>query len=282
MNLENEIILYEYDDALQLEVRLENESLWLTQIQISNLFATDRSSITKHIQTIYRTKELDKESTCAKIAQVQKEGDRQVKRNITYYNLDMIISLGYRVNSIRGTQFRIWANNILKEYLLRGYTANQRFERIEKRLDDHDQKFDLIIKTSLPPVHGIFFDGQIYDAYSFIAKLVRSAKKSIVLIDNYIDETVLTLFTKRSKNVSVKIYTSKINSQLQLDLAKFNAQYEPVEIKLFSRSHDRFLIVDEEIVYHIGASLKDLGKKWFAFSKMTLEATEILRKISDL
>ena len=282
MSEQNEIILYEYDDTLQLEVRLENETLWLTQAQISDLFSTDRSSVTKHIQNIYATNELNKESTCAKIAQVQKEGKRHVKRSIIYYNLDMIISLGYRVNSIRGTQFRIWANKILKEYLLRGYVANQRFEHIERRLDDHDQKFELILKTSLPPTHGIFFDGQIYDAYNFVSKVIRSAKKSIILIDNYIDETVLTHFTKRSKNVTVNIYTSKISSRLQLDINKFNSQYAPLEIKQFSKSHDRFLIIDEETIYHIGASLKDLGKKWFAFSKMSLEATEILTKLRDL
>ncbi|MDO5523969.1 MAG: RhuM family protein [Bacteroidia bacterium] len=281
MSFNSEIILYESDDILQLEVYIRDETVWLTQAQRSELFVTDRTSITKHIRNIYNSRELDEDSTCAKIAQVQTEGSRSVTRLITYYNLDMIISLGYRVNSMRGTQFRIWANRVLKDYLLRGYAVNQRFERIEQRLYDHDQKFDLLIKTSLPPLHGIFFDGQIFDAYKFVSDLIKSADKEIILVDNYIDENVLLMLSKRKKNVSATIFTVKISNQLQLDIKKFNAQYPPIEVKNFSKSHDRFLILDTKEVYHIGASLKDLAKKWFAFSKIDIDAVDMLRKLNS-
>ena len=182
---------------------------------------------------------------------------------------------------MRGTQFRIWANNVLKEYLLKGYVLHHRIDRIEKKIVEHDQKFDLLIKTHLPPQEGIFYDGQIFDAYKFTADLVKSAKKSIVLIDNYVDESVLMLLSKRTKKVKATIFTANISKQLQLDLEKFNMQYEPIEIKIFTKSHDRFLIIDQETVYHIGASLKDLAKKWFAFSKIKLNAIEMIRKIEN-
>ena len=279
MTDQGEIILYQSEDSTQLEVRIENETVWLTQAQISDLFKTERSSITKHLRNIYRTKELDELSTCAKIAQVQIEGIRKVTRQVVYYNLDVIISLGYRVNSLRGTQFRIWANNVLKEYLMKGYVLNHRIERIERKISEHDQKFDLLIKTTLPPHEGIFYDGQIFDAYKFAADLVKSAKKSIVLIDNYVDESVLMLLSKRTKGVTATIYTAKVSNQLQLDLDKFNTQYDPIEIKIFTRSHDRFLIIDREAVYHIGASLKDLAKKWFAFSRIEIDGNEMIMKL---
>jgi len=279
MKNQGEIILYHSEDSTKIEVRVEDETVWLTQTQMADLFKTDRSSITKHLRNIYNTKELDELSTCAKIAQVQIEGLRKVTRQIVYYNLDMIISLGYRINSHRGTQFRIWANNVLKEYLMKGYVLHQRVDRIEKKILEHDQKFDLLIKTSLPLQEGIFYDGQIFDAYKFTADLVKSAKKSIVLIDNYVDESVLMLLSKRMKGVNTTIFTANISNQLQLDLSKFNKQYEPIEIKLFTKSHDRFLIIDQETVYHIGASLKDLAKKWFAFSKIELNAKEMILKL---
>ena len=218
-------------------------------------------------------------STVAKNATVQNEGGKEVLRQIEFYNLDVIISVGYRVKSKRGTQFRIWANSILKEYLMKGYVLNSRIDRIEKKIFEHDQKFDLLIKTSLPPNEGIFYDGQIFDAWKFAADLVKSAHKSIVLIDNYIDDSVLHLLAKRNKGVEVKIFTSKISPELKKDIEKFNAQYEPVEVRIFSKSHDRFLIIDNETVYHIGASLKDLAKKWFAFSKIELDATEMINKL---
>ena len=246
---------------------------------MAELFQRDKSTISRHVKNIFSEGELQRESTVANFATVQTEGDRQVERTIDYYNLDVIISVGYRVKSQRGTQFRIWANRILKDYLLRGYAANQRFERIEQRLHDHDQKFDLLLKTSLPPLHGIFFDGQIFDAHKFVSDLVKSAEKEIVLIDNYIDESVLFLLSKRQKDVSATVFTAKISKQLQLDIEKFNAQYAPIDVKIFTKSHDRFLILDNKTVYHIGASLKDLGKKWFAFSLIKLNANEIIQKL---
>lgn len=204
-----------------------------------------------------------------------------------YYNLDMIISVGYRVSSKRGVQFRQWANRILKEYLLKGYSINQRVDLFEHRIDQklmvHDRKLeeltskvDFFVRTSLPPVEGIFFDGQIFDAYKFAIDLIKSASQSIVLIDNYVDESVLLMLSKRDSKVSATIYTHKINTRLQLDLEKYNAQYPSINIRTFKNSHDRFLIVDDIEVYHIGASLKDLGKKLFAFSKMDIPAATLL------
>jgi hypothetical protein len=187
--------------------------------------------------------------------------------------------VGYRVKSQRGTQFRIWANRVLKDYLLKGYAINHRIEKIEKKLFEHDQKFDLLIKTNLLPNEGIFYDGQIFDAHKFVSDIIKSATKSVVLIDNYVDESVLTLLSKRNSGVMAKIYTASVSKQLKLDIKQYNAQYPTIEVNTFSKSHDRFLIIDTEIVYHIGASLKDLGRKWFAFSKMELNATEILSKI---
>ena len=277
MNAQSEIVVYQPDETFQIEVRLEDETVWLTLNQISNLFDRDKSVISRHIQNIFKEKELNKVSVVAKNATTATDGKTY---QVEYYNLDVIISVGYRVKSQRGTQFRIWANQIIKDYLLRGYTFNQRFERIEQRLNEHDKKFDLIIKTSLPPLHGIFFDGQIFDAHKFASDLIKSAKESIVLIDNYIDESVLFLLSKRKEDVSAKIFTAKISKQIQLDIDKFNKQYPPIEVNIFTKSHDRFLIIDNEKVYHIGASLKDLGKKWFAFSIIELDAIEIINKLT--
>jgi len=281
MNNQGEIILYQSEDSTPIEVRIENENVWLTLNQISELFDRDKSVISRHIKKVFEEQELDYLSTVAKNATVQNEGGKEVLRQIEFYNLDVIISVGYRVKSKRGTQFRIWANSVLKEFLMKGYVLNQRVDRIEKKLLEHDQKFDFLIKTSLPPHEGIFYDGQIFDAYKFVSDLVKSAKNSIVLIDNYIDESVFTLLSKCAKGVSITIYTINISKQLNLDLQRFNAQYPPIEVKIFTKSHDRFLIIDREIVYHIGASLKDLGKKWFAFSKIALDAKEIIAKCKD-
>jgi len=195
----------------------------------------------------------------------------------------MIISVGYRVKSQRGIQFRIWANKVLKEYLLKGHVVNHRIERIEndvfylkRKVDD----IDFLINTNLPPNEGIFYDGQIFDAYQFVSDIVKSATKSIILIDNYIDESVLTLLSKRKNSVEATIYTAAISAQFKLDLKKFNAQYPTINVKTFTKSHDRFLIIDNATVYHIGASLKDLGKKWFAFSKIELDASEMIKKLN--
>ncbi|MDD6003718.1 MAG: RhuM family protein [Bacteroidales bacterium] len=278
MTENNEIVLYQPDETIKLEVRLENETVWLTQQQMAELFVTTPQNITMHIRNIYKEGELITESTCKDFLQVRKEGNRNVKRLQKIYNLDVIISVGYRVKSFRGTQFRQWALRILKEYLLKGYSVNQRLERLEQRVTQTENKIDFFVKTSLPPVEGIFYDGQIFDAYKFANDLILSAKQRIILIDNYIDDSVLQMLDKRQQNVSATIYTKDISSQLQLDVQRHNAQYAPIAIHQFVNSHDRFFIIDDT-VYHIGASIKDLGKKWFAFCKMGISAVEILNRI---
>lgn len=282
---QGEIVIYKAFDSteFQIEVRVENETIWLTQAQIVSLFSSSKANVSEHIKNIYLSKELEPVATVRKFRTIQTEGNRKVSRNIDHYNLDMIISIGYRVNSIRGTQFRIWANKVLKEYLLKGYVVNHRIEKIEKEvysLNKRVAEFEFQIKTNLPPSEGIFFDGQIFDAYLFVSDLIKSATSSIVLIDNYVDESVLLLLSKRNPSVETTIYTASIPAQLKLDLKKFNAQYPKVEVKTFTKSHDRFLIIDNTVVYHIGASLKDLGKKWFAFSKIELDPSDILNKLN--
>jgi hypothetical protein len=274
-----EVIVYQPDSTSEmLEVRVEDETVWLTQAQMSDLFQTTRNNITLHILNIFKEKELEKSSVCKDFLLTAKDGK---KYKTKFYSLDVIISVGYRVKSLRGTQFRIWANKVIKDYLLKGYAINKRIENIEKKLVEHDQKFDLLIKTNLPPNEGIFYDGQIFDAYHFIADLIKSAGSSIVLIDNYVDESVLILFSKRKPRIKATIYTSLISSQLKLDIERFNAQYPEIYVKTFQNSHDRFLIIDHRTVYHIGASLKDLGKKWFAFSKINLDAKEMISKLDS-
>lgn len=279
MKNQGEIIVYQPEKTLQLEVRMENETVWLTQAQMAELFETTPQNITLHIKNIYIEQELIADSTCKDFLQVREEGSRMIKRMQKFYNLDVNISVGYRVKSKRGTQFRIWANKILKDYLLKGYSINKRIENIEAKIIEHDQKIDFFVKTSLPPVEGVFYDGQLFDAYKFVADLIRTATTSLILIDNYIDDTVLTLFTKRIPGVTVTIYTAQLSKQLSLDLLRHNSQYEPIDIRQFHQSHDRFLIIDERELYHIGASLKDLGKKWFAFSKIQLDIQELLRHL---
>ena len=283
MKDKGEIIVYQSDTTLQLEVRMEDETVWLTQAQMVELFQSSKANISEHIKNIYESSELLADSTVRKFRTVRLEGGRKIARNLDYYNLDVIISVGYRVNTKCGIRFRQWATNVIKSYLLKGYTINQRIELIEQRMNskfsEYDEKFDFFIKTSLPPVEGVFYDGQLFDAYKFVADLIRTATKSLILIDNYIDDTVLTLFTKRIPGVSVTIYTAQISKQLSLDLQRHNSQYESIDIRQFKQSHDRFLIIDDRELYHIGASLKDLGKKWFAFSKMQLDIKEVLKHL---
>ena len=264
MEKQGEIILYQPDEAVRLEVRLEDETVWLTQAQIAELFQRDRTVITKHINNVFKEKELEEKSNVHFLHIAN--SDKPVK----FFSLDVIISVGYRVKSVRGTQFRQWANKILKEYLLKGYSINQRlndmeyrmnnrFFQIEKTIAEHDAKIDFFVRTSLPPVEGIFFDGQIFDAYKFATDLIKSAKCSLVLIDNYVDESVLLMLSKRNSGVSATIYTQNKRTA-----------------RTYKSSHDRFLIIDNTEVYHIGASLKDLGKKMFAFSKLELPAHTII------
>lgn len=270
--MKSEIILYQPDDAVRLEVKVENETVWLTQAQMAELFDTTRNNITLHIGNIFKENELEQKSVSKDYLLTASDG-KQYRTKI--YSLDVIISVGYRVKSIRGTQFRIWANKILKDYLLKGYAINKRIEQLEQRVSKTEEKIDFFVRTSLPPVEGLFFDGQIFDAYTFATDLIKTAKQSIVLIDNYINESVLMMLSKRNQDVSATIYTSRISKQLQLDIQKHNEQYSSIEVLKYTKAHDRFLIIDTE-VYHIGASLKDLGKKLFAFSKMAISAETIL------
>ena len=271
---EGEIVLYQPDEVVKLEVRLEDETVWLNRLQLAELFARDVKTIGKHISNALK-EELAGVATVAKFATVQKEGDRTVIRQVEHYNLDVILSVGYRVKSQRGVEFRRWANQVLKDYLLKGYAVNSRIERLEQRMTRNEEKIDFFVRTSLPPVEGVFCDGQLFDAYKFAADLIKSARRSLVLIDNYVDETVLTLLSKRAGGVTATIYTAKITPQLQLDLDRHNDQYPPVNIHTCSKCHDRFLIIDNRNVYHIGASLKDLGRKMFAFSRLTVPVETI-------
>lgn len=272
---QGEIILYQPDELVKLEVRLEDETVWLNRQQLAELFGRDIKTIGKHINNALN-EELSDIPTVAKFATVGIEGGRTVTRQVEYYNLDMILSVGYRVKSKRGVEFRKWSNRVLKDYLLKGYAINQRIEQLERTVATHGEKIDFFVRTSLPPVEGIFFNGQIFDAYTFATNLIKSATRSIVLIDNYIDEDVLLMLSKRSAGVTATIYTKQITPQLQLDLNRHNNQYPRIIIRTYRQAHDRFIIIDNNDVYHIGASLKDLGKKLFAFSKMDIPATTIL------
>jgi hypothetical protein len=284
--MKNEIILYQPNDLTDhIEVRIDNEkdTIWLTQKQMGILFEKDTDTIGLHLKNIFAEQELDEVSTSELFSVVQKEGNRNVKRNLNYYNLDAILSVGYRVNSKRGTQFRIWANRVLKDYLLKGYTINTRMNRLEDNFESLKNKVDQIdlqINTQLIPTQGIFFDGQVFDAYELTSRIIRSAKKNIVLIDNYIDESTFTHLSKKQNGVSVIILSKSTTNQLQLDMKKANEQYGGFELKPFNKSHDRFLILDHNEVYHLGASLKDLGKKWFAFSKLDKLFVDSILKLS--
>ncbi|MGM9763468.1 MAG: virulence RhuM family protein [Candidatus Cryptobacteroides sp.] len=287
MDEKGEIIVYQPDELVKLEVRLEDETVWLSIDGMSQLFGRDNSVIGKHIRNIFKEGELVKNSVSAKFAYTASDGKTY---QVDYYNLDVIISVGYRVKSIRGTQFRQWANKVLKEYLMKGYSVNQsrsdfesltgmQLARHEKQIEYLTDKVEFFVRTSLPPVEGVFYNGQIFDAYKFASDLIKSAKKSLILIDNYVDESVLLMLSKRGDGVSATVYTQKTDKALRLDLERHNAQYPKIELLPCSNFHDRFLIVDNETVYHIGASLKDLGKKLFAFSKLSIAPSVITAQL---
>ncbi len=286
MEQQGEIILYQPDESVRMEVRIEDETVWLTQAQIAELFETKRQAITKHLKNIFQSGELNENSVCSILELTASDGKSYKTKT---YNLDAIISVGYRVNSKNATLFRRWASQVLKDYLLKGHVINQRISNLEQRVDAKflsydmqltrlNEKVDFFVRTSLPPVEGIFFDEQIFDAYAFATNLIKSAKNSLILIDNYIDENTLLMLSKRTTGVDATIYTQRITPQLQLDLTRHNNQYPPINIRTYRQAHDRFLIIDRSDVYHIGASLKDLGKKLFAFSKMDIPAS-ILTKL---
>ncbi|MBR2168420.1 MAG: virulence RhuM family protein [Paludibacteraceae bacterium] len=280
--MKDEIVLYRPNEQFQLEVQLKDETVWLTQQQIADLFGVKQPAVSKHLSNIFREGELDKNSVHSILEYTAADGKVY---STQFYNLDAILSVGYRVNSKNATLFRRWANQVLKDYMLRGYAVNQRLQNIEdqlasqqKQLAQHQEQIDFFVRTSLPPVEGIFYDGQIFDAYTFINDRIREAKKRIVLIDNYVDDSVLTMLDKRHENVEAIVYTKNISRQLSLDFEKHNAQYSPIEVKQFDRAHDRFLCIDDT-VYLIGASLKDLGKKWFGFVKLEQPTDELLSKM---
>lgn len=282
--MKDEIVLYQPNETIQLEVHLKDETVWLTQQQIADLFGVKQPAISKHIANIYKSGELEEDGTYSILEYMGNDGKQLYTAKA--YNLDMILSVGYRVNSTNATRFRQWANRVLKDYLLRGYAFNQRLANIEHEMNEqrailasHEEKIDFFVRTSLPPVEGIFYDGEIYEAYSFVSDLIRSAKTRIVLIDNYIDDRVLTMLDKRNDGVKATIYTKNFTKQLSLDIEQHNKQFAPIDVEPFNLSHDRFMLIDD-VVYHIGASLKDLGKAWFAFTKMNdLSANELLGRI---
>ncbi len=287
--MKNEIVLYQSDElASRIEVRIESDTVWLNRQQLAALFGRDIKTIGKHIGNVFSEGELDKGVVVANFATTTQHGAIKGKTqtlSVEHYNLDVIISVGYRVKSKQGTQFRIWANNVLKDYLLKGYVLNQRMNRIETVVDnlaDKVKEIDLQLKTNMIPTQGVFFEGQVFDAYQLASKIIRSATKSIVLIDNYIDETTLIHLSKKGKDVKVMLLTKNAGKQLALDVEKANQQYGNFTLKHFTKSHDRFLIVDEVEIYHLGASLKDLGKRWFAFSKLDKNSVEsILKSVSE-
>lgn len=286
-SLQGELVIYQADDV-KIEVVLNEDMVWLSQSQIVQLFQSSKANISEHIKSIYHQNELDKDSTIRNFRTVRIEGNREVLRNITYYNLDVIISVGFRVNTKIGIHFRQWANNILKNNLLKGYSINQRIDYIENKFDtklyNHDvqlkeisEQINYFVQKSMPPVQGVFYGGEIFEAYKFMTGLIKIANESIIVIDNYIDESVLTMLDKRKDGVMASIYTDKISNQLKLDLERHNKQYSAIEIQTVKNIHDRFVIIDNEDVFHIGASLKDLGKKLFAFSKLNLPVDVLLK-----
>lgn len=279
-----EIVMYQPDETIRLEVRVEDETVWLNRQQMATLFGRDVKTIGKHVNNALH-EELANVPTVANFAIVQNEGSRMVTRNIEFYSIDMILSVGYRVKSEQGIKFRRWANEILKKYLLRGYVVNARIMALEQHVAEQDtqikdlkNKVDFFVRSSLPPVEGVFYDGQIFDAYAHIISLIKQAKTSIVLIDNYIDVDTLTMLSNRAANVSATIYTRHLSQQQQLDIQRHNQQYPPVNICTTQRNHDRFLIIDD-VVYLFGASLKDAGKKLFAYIKM--QETSALELLSN-
>ena len=283
-SIKGEIVMYQPDETIRLEVRMGEETVWLTQQQMAELFDKDRTVISRHIRNIYKEEELEKDITCAKFAHMGTDGDQTYE--YTAYNLDVIISVGYRVKSKRGTRFRQWANKVLKEYLLKGYVIDSRIMALEQHAAEQDtqikelkNKIDFFVRSSLPPVEGIFYDGQIFDAYARIINLIKQAKHSIVLIDNYINVDTLMMLSNRSSGVTATIYTRQLNQQQQLDLQRHNQQYPPIDIHTTQRNHDRFLIIDD-VVYLFGASLKDAGKKLFAYIKM--QETPAVNLLNDI
>ena len=285
----NEIVVYQPDETIRLDVRLENETVWLTQSQMGLLFGCTTRNVRIHLDNIYSCGELCTEATRKDFFLVRIEGVRQVKRTVTCYNLDAIISVGYRVNSILGVKFRQWATAVLKDYLLRGQAINQRLNQLEDKVDrrmakteadvvELKDKVDFFVQTSMPPVRGVFYNDQVFDASVFAARHILSAKKSIFLIDNWVDVVTLELLAKKAKGVTVEIVTSRRGNKISTsDIAKFNAQHGGLTVRTSKNFHDRFLIIDDKTLYLVGASLKDIGSKCFAFAKLDASSIPLLK-----
>ena len=284
---ENQIVVYQPNETVRLETRYAHESIWLTQLKIAELFGVQKAAISKHLKNIYSTGELSREATVSKMETVQNEGGRMVVREQEFYNLDVIIAVGYRVNSVMATQFRIWATQVLKTYLLKGYAVNTRLVQLEDKIDHRlakhedriatlEQKVDFFVQTQTPPLRGVFYNGQLWDARALVLSLVARAKRSLILIDNWANTAVLDLFTKKRKGVRLTIFTSEHYDRKHVphrkispaDISTFNAQYPKLAVRYNETFHDRFLIIDDKELYLIGASLKDLGSKCFAFTKL--------------
>lgn len=282
----NEILLYQGNESpVRIDVYIAHDSVWLNRHQLATLFRRDVKTIGKHINNIFNEEELDMHVVVANFATTTVHGAIKGKTQtklVEFYNLDVIISVGYRVKSREGTIFRIWASKILKDYLMKGYAIHYRTEQLEKnvfQINNRLQHMEVVLKTNEFPTSGIFFNNQIFDAYVFFSDMIERAKTSIILLDNYIDHTVLLQLAKRKKNVTATIYTERIPAALSLDLEKHNQQYSPIEIHRIQNVHDRFLVIDEKELYHMGASIKDLGKRWFAFSRMDSFTDQVLERI---
>jgi hypothetical protein len=283
--MKDELIFYrpnEQDDPIEVLLDEKRETIWLTQTQLAQLFGTQRPAITKHLKNIFNSQELEEEVVSSILEHTTAHGaisQKTQKTKVKYYSLDAVLAVGYRVNSTKASHFRIWASRVLKDYLLKGFAIPTRLIHLENRMEAiglQVNQIDLQLQTHLIPTQGVFFEGQVFDAYALISKIICSAKNSIVLIDNYIDESVLIHLSKKNKNVTVYLLTKTLSKQLLLDVEKVNAQYPRMLLKQFNQSHDRFLILDQQEIYHLGASLKDLGKKWFAFSKLDRKSVQSL------
>lgn len=278
--MKDNFVFYQLENSKNIAVYVAEDTVWLTQAQIAELFLTTPQNVTTHIRNIFKENELEKNTTCKEFLQVQQEGNRQVSRHKLFYNLDMILAIGYRVKSLYATRFRIWATSVLRDYLLTGAILYHRLTQIEETLQDHDSQIKSLIQKALPSKQGVFYNGQIFDAYQFVSDLIRSAKESIVIIDNYADDSVLTQLTKRAAGVSVVIGVSHLTEAFKLDMVRHNKQYPEVLVREIPAVHDRFLLLDGSQLYTFGASFKDLGKKLFCFTKIeSTEVVEVVRKL---
>ncbi|MBO7134897.1 MAG: virulence RhuM family protein [Bacteroidales bacterium] len=290
MAKETEIVLYNPNESVNIEVRLGEETVWLTQLQMAELFGCSSDNIGFHLKNIYKEQELDEISTTEDFSVVRVEGTRKVLRTIKHYNIDAILSVGYRVSSRNATMFRQWATKVLKNYLIKGYALEPKLVLMEEKLEKHtellkkhDEQIQFFIKSATPIAEKVFMDGEFYDAFALVQKLIKSAKKSIILIDNYVDESVLTRMSEKSDGVSVSIYTKSISKAMELAAENFNSQYGGLKLKRFADCHDRFLILDDSEMYLFGASLKDLGKKMFAFTKLDNSSIAlVMSRIKDI